>query len=127
MKTRYWYAAAFAFALLATTGAWAQEHTQFDDHDRQVIHDWYNQHQSHPPRGLRQQDRVTPEQESRLAPGQPFTRDLRRQAHYAPPDLRHRLPPPPPHHTYVTVGGHVALVDAVHHVVRDVIHLHDQH
>ncbi|HSY47172.1 MAG TPA: RcnB family protein, partial [Thermoanaerobaculia bacterium] len=76
---------------------------------------------------LRQQDRVTPEQESRLAPGQPFTPDLRRQAHYVPSDLKHRLPPPPPHHTYVAVGGHVALVDAVHHVVRDVIHLHDQH
>jgi Ni/Co efflux regulator RcnB len=119
------HAIVLAVALLVATGAWAQEHTQFDEHDRQVTRDWYNQHQSHPPRGLRPQDRVTPEQESRLAPGQPFSRDLRQQAHYVPSDLKHRLPPPPPHHSYLTVGGHVALVDGQHHIVRDVIHLHD--
>jgi Ni/Co efflux regulator RcnB len=126
MKTRYRYAAALTIALLATTGAWAQGHTQFDEHDRQATRDWYNQHQSNPPRGLRPQDRVTPEQESRLVPGQPFSRDLRHQAHYVPADLRHHLPPPPPRHAYVAVGGHVALVDAAHHILRDVIHLHDQ-
>src|SRR5664279_4136637 len=68
---------------------------------------------------------ASPPSRSRLAPGKPFDRDFRQQAHYAPSDLRHHLPTPPPHHTYVTVGGHVVLVDAVNHIVRDVIHLHD--
>lgn len=126
MKRRYWYAAALAIALLVTTGAWAQDHTQFNEHDRQVTRDWYNQHQNQPPQGLRPHDRLTPEQESRLAPGKPFDRDLRRQAHSVPSDLRHRLPPPPRHHQYVAIGGHVVLVDATHHILRDVIHLHDE-
>ena len=52
MKTHYWHAAAIAFALLVTTGVLAQGHTQFDDHDRQVTNDWYNQHKSHPPRAF---------------------------------------------------------------------------
>jgi Ni/Co efflux regulator RcnB len=125
MKTHHWYAAALTIALLVTTSAWAQDRTQFNEHDRQVTRDWYNQHQNNQPQGLRPGDRLTTDQESRLAPGRPFDRDLRHQAHYVPSALRHQLPTPPRHHTYVTVGGHVALVDARHHILRDVIHLHD--
>ena len=130
MKTRYLYAAAFAIALLVATGAWAQDNreqdrNQFNDHDRQVTRDWHNQHQKYPARGLRPQDRLTPAQESRLERGREFDRDLRRQAHYAPADLRRRLPPPPRNHVYVVIGGNIALVDSVHHIVRDVIRLHE--
>jgi hypothetical protein len=49
MKPHHWYAAAiFVVALLVTTVASAQEHRQFDEHDRQVTRDWYNQHQTNP-------------------------------------------------------------------------------
>jgi Ni/Co efflux regulator RcnB len=121
MKTRHWYAAALAIALLVTTGAWAQERNRFDDHDRQVTRDWYNQHQTHPSHGFRTQDRLSRDQESRLEAGRPFDRDLRRHAYAVPSDLRHRLPAPPRHHEYFVIGGHIALVDRDHQVVRDVI------
>jgi Ni/Co efflux regulator RcnB len=101
-----------------------QDHAQFDDHDRQVTHDWYEQHRNHPPRGLRPQDRLSPEQERRLAPGRPVDRDLRKREHSLPSDLARKLPPPPAHHRYVAIGGHVGLIDQVTHVLRDVIHVH---
>ena len=111
-------------ALLVTTVASAQEHTQFDDHARQVTKDYYNQHQSHPPKGLRNQDRLSAEEEAQLEPGKPLPSQLRRKAYTAPRDLRRQLPPPPRHHRYVVIGQHVALVDDTNHVLRDVIKLH---
>jgi Ni/Co efflux regulator RcnB len=129
MKTRHLYAAVLAVALLGTTSAWAQYHDQFDDHDRQVTRDWHNQNQAHPSRGLRPQDRLTRDQELRFERGRLFDRDLRRHAYSVPSNLRHRLPPPPPHHQYYAVGGHIALVDTVHYIVRDIIRLsqNDRH
>jgi Ni/Co efflux regulator RcnB len=125
MKPHHWYAAAFfVVAFLVTTGASAQEHSQFDDHSRQVTKDYYNQHQSHPAKGFRNQDRLSAEQEARLQPGKPLPSDLRRKAYAVPSDLRRQLPPPPPHHRYVAVGHHVALIDDTNHVLRDVIKLH---
>lgn len=124
MKTRFWFGAVLAISLLFATGAWAEDHDRFDDHDRQVTRDWHHEHLKHPARGLRDEDRLTPEQELRLERGREFDRDLRRHAHYIPRDLGRRLPPPPRHHVYVAIGGHVVLVDREHHVLRDVIHLH---
>jgi Ni/Co efflux regulator RcnB len=124
MKSHHWYAAVFVVAFLVTTGASAQPHTQFDAHDRQVTSDWYKQHQSNPPKGLRNQDRLSAADEARLQSGKPLPSNLRRKTYTAPSDLRRQLPPPPPHHRYVTVGQHVALVDDRNHTVRDVVHLH---
>ena len=103
-----------------------QEHTRFDEHDQQVAHDWYNQHRDHAPVGLRSQDRLSPDEESRLREGAPLDRDLRRRVHPAPQDLTRQLPPPPRNHRYVAVGGHVALIDN-RNQVKAVIHLHDEH
>jgi len=97
---------------------------QFTDADRQTTRDWYDQHQAHPPAGLRPQDRLSPEQESRLQPGRPLDPDLRKREHAVPSDLSRRLPPPPPQHRYVAIGGHVGLIDSATQVLRDVIHLH---
>ena len=101
-----------------------QSHDTFDDHDRQVTRDWYTQHQDHAPAGLRKQDRLSPDQESRLQPGTQLDPEMRRQTHKAPADLSRRLPPPPSNHRYVTIGGHVASVDH-NNRVKDVIHLHE--
>ena len=124
MKTRHWFASAFAVVLLTSFAAQAQEHDRFDDHDRQVTQDWYRQHEHHQYRGLRAEDRLNAEQEARLEEGRPLDRELLRHAYTAPSDLRHHLPAPPRHHEYMVLGGHVILVDQ-HHVVRGVIHLHD--
>lgn len=110
---------------LGATPARAQEHAQFDNHDRQVTADWYNQHKNNPPRGLRPQDRLSADEEARLQPGKTLDRQLQRKTHSVPRDLARRLPPAPPHHRYQTIGGHVVLVDTRDHRVRDVIHVHD--
>jgi Ni/Co efflux regulator RcnB len=138
MKT-HWFLAATASAILALAGSAAraqdrgqrgdqyqQAHTQFDEHDQQVTRDWYNQNQAHPPAGLRNQDRLSADEESRLHEGAVLDKDLRRKVHQAPPDLTRRLPPPPTDHRYVAIGGHVGLIDNKFQV-KAVIHLHDNH
>jgi Ni/Co efflux regulator RcnB len=110
----------FAFAATAQ----AQGHTQFDEKDRQTANDWYSQHKTNPPAGLRNQDRLNADQESRLREGAPLDKDLRKKVHPAPEDLRRRLPDPPPDHRYVAIGGHVGLIDN-HFQVKAIIHLHD--
>jgi Ni/Co efflux regulator RcnB len=98
--------------------------TQFSDHDRQVTQDWYKAHQSHPPAGLRNQDRLSAEQESHVREGEVLDRETRKHVHAAPPDLVRHLPPPPSHHRYVAIGGHVGMIDDQYHV-KAVIHLHE--
>jgi Ni/Co efflux regulator RcnB len=100
-----------------------QGHTQFDDRDRQTTSDWYNQHKDHAPAGLRSQDRLSSDEESRLREGAVLDQDLRNRVHPVPEDLRRRLPPPPRDHRYVAIGGHVGLIDN-HYQVKAVIHLH---
>ena len=101
------------------------EHSQFDDHDKQVTRDWYNQHRDHAPSGFRDKDRLSADEESRLRPGAQLDPDLRRKEHGVPRDLGRQLPPPPRNHKYVAIGLHVALVDNGNHV-KDVIHVHQQ-
>jgi len=134
IKASIWVTAS-AVAILAVNGDAAQdrgqrgdqnrqEHTQFDAHDQQVTHDWYNEHQSQPPAGFRSQDRLSPDEEGRLREGEVLDRSMRRKVHPAPADLTRRLPPPPHDHRYVAIGGHVALIDK-NNGVKAVIHLHD--
>jgi Ni/Co efflux regulator RcnB len=118
--------ALFIAALLLATTVSAQDRAQFNERDRQVTNDWYRQHQRHAPKGLRAQDRLSPEEEARLQRGRPLPEDLRRRTYSMPRDLERQLAAPPRHHRYVAVGGHVALVDSRTHEVRDVIHVHEQ-
>jgi Ni/Co efflux regulator RcnB len=141
MTTRWWVTAGAALILASSgTAALAQDRqdrnnqqdrnnrgggrTQFDEKDRQVAQDWYKQRQNNPPAGFRDQDRLSPEQERRLQPGAQLDPDLRSRVRPAPADLRRRLPRPAKHHRYVTIGGHVGIVDQ-NYQIRDVIHLHD--
>lgn len=99
-----------------------QNHTKFDDHDQQVTRDWYKQHQDNAPVGLRDRDRLPPDEESRLQVGSTLDSRLRAKVHPLPPDLSRQLPPPPRDFRYVAVGGHVAEVDKSNRV-QDVIYL----
>jgi len=107
--------------LLPTHIARAADNNQFNAKDRQVANDWYNQHKNIPTRGLRSQDKLTTDQESRLRTNQFLDRDIRKKAYSAPRDLRRKLAPAPAHHEYEVIGGHLALVDTRDHRVRDVI------
>lgn len=108
---------------LSAVSANAQGHTQFDDKDRQTTTDWYNQHKDHPPAGLRSQDRLSADEESRMHEGAVLDRNMRKKAHPIPEDLGRQLPPPPSDHRYVAIGGHVGLIDN-NYQVKAVIHLH---
>lgn len=98
--------------------------TQFNAHDQQVTQDWYKQHKDNAPVGLRSQDRLSSDQESRLHEGAVLDKDMRRHVHPAPPELARQLPAPPSHHRYVAIGGHIGMIDNSYHV-KAVIHLHD--
>jgi hypothetical protein len=74
---------------------------------------------------MRSEDRLTPEQEQRIQPGQTHDREMQGRYQSVPRDLSRQLSHAPKNHKYVVVGQHVALVDTHSHVVRDVIHLHD--
>jgi Ni/Co efflux regulator RcnB len=125
MKIKYlpMMAALFAMSVFATAQDRGQGHTQFDEKDRQTTTDWYNQHKNHPPAGLRSQDHLSPDEESRLQEGRVMDNDLRKKVHPVPEDLRRRLPDPPSDHRYVAIGGHVGLIDNSFQV-KAVIHLH---
>jgi Ni/Co efflux regulator RcnB len=135
MKTNLVLCAAVTAAVLMTgSAAVAQDrgrqddrnratHDKFDDHDQQVTRDWYKQHQSHPPAGFRDQDRLSPEEEGRLREGEKLDNSFRSRTHPVPSDLGRQLPPPPPRHKYVSIGGHVVLMDN-NNQVKSVIHVH---
>lgn len=121
MKTIF--AALLATAALALSGCGQNGGVQSEDSQQQVATDWYNQHQNSLPEGLRPEDRLPPEQESRLRVGATLDNDLRDRVRPAPEDLAARLPPPPPEHRYVAVGGHVGLIDK-NYQVKAVINVH---
>jgi hypothetical protein len=130
MKT-YWPAIMAAAAALALSGcgqssagdAQSAAPQQQLDSQQQVASNWYNQHQSNLPEGLRPEDRLSAEQESRLRVGATLDSDLRDRVRPAPVELTARLAPAPPDHRYVAVGGHVGLIDK-NFQVKAVINVH---
>jgi Ni/Co efflux regulator RcnB len=99
-------------------------HTKFDDRDRQAAREWLNEHRENLPQGFREQDRLSPDQESRLQPGVILDSDTRRRIRPAPVDLLRRLPPPARHYRYAAVDDHILLVEDRTWSVSDIIHLH---
>jgi len=98
-----------------------QDHSRFDDHDRQVSRDWYDQNHSHPAAGLGDRDRLSPQYESRLREGYVLDGYMRRRIHPVPATYYRQLPPPPRGYRYVFIDGHACLIDGGYRV-HDVIH-----
>jgi hypothetical protein len=98
-----------------------QDQPRFDDRDRQISRDWYNQHQDHRPKGLRDRDRMSPQYESQLRDGYVLDRDMRKRIHSLPRDYYRQLPPAPRGYRYVLLDGHACLIDNDYRV-HDVIH-----
>jgi hypothetical protein len=95
---------------------------RFNDQDRQLARDWYNQHHSNPPPGFRVRDRLPPEYEARIQPGYVFDPVIRRRAYPAPVDLTYQFGPAPRGYRYMVIGGQIVLVD-VGYRVADVFRL----
>jgi Ni/Co efflux regulator RcnB len=102
-------------------GQHGQNHDRFDDHDRQVSRDWYNQHRDNRPRGLRDRDRLPDRYEARLHEGYVLDPYMRSRVYAVPSDYYRNLPPAPRGYRYVFVGGHAVLIDSGYRV-HDVIH-----
>jgi hypothetical protein len=143
MKTQWWISAC-AVGLIAVTSAagapqnrgyqndqdhrnrWQDDHdrsrevhNRFDDHDREVAREWYQNHRDY--RGVRENDRLAPQYEDRLREGYVMDYQMRRWARPAPYELVERFGPPPPGYRYLLVNGHLVLVDRGYRV-HDVIH-----
>jgi hypothetical protein len=137
MSTRHITAGAIALLMFAaapsaraTSGQRAEQagtdqrsrnEAQFTTQDRQAASDWYGTHQTNPPKGFRQQDRLSSDQESRLQVGSKLDPDLQKITRTVPSDLKHKLATPAPGYRYLTVGGHVTLLDKqnqVHDIIR---------
>ncbi len=120
----YWLGMLATATLLALTGCGQSNSGEVQAAPpQQVANDWYNQHQGALPEGLRPEDRLSADQESRLRVGVTLDNDLRDRVRPAPEDLAQRLPAPPPGHRYVSVGGHVGLIDK-NFQVKTVIDVH---
>jgi Ni/Co efflux regulator RcnB len=91
-------------------------HTTFNNQDRQVTRDWYQQHQQSLGRGWRQQDHLSPGMQSRLRPGQQLDPQLRRQMYWLPADLSRRYAPAPRGFRYAVIGGNIVMLDGNYHV-----------
>ena len=118
-------AAVLALAGCATSAHDSRrDYDRFNDHDRQVTRDWYNEHRSLEAGKFRYTDRFTAEEEAQFVEGSVFDDGQRRRARAAPKDLIRQLPRLPRDQRYVEIAGHVALVDKTNHV-KAIIHLHD--
>jgi hypothetical protein len=115
-----------ATAIMALSGAtaMAQDRKPMDSHDQQVTKDWYDQNKSHPPAGLRTQDRLSADQESNFKEGETLNMGMRHRIHPAPPELTRQLAPTSKNERYVAIGGHVGVIDNKYQV-KAVVHLHE--
>jgi hypothetical protein len=95
---------------------------KFDDHDHQVIRDWYNPDRDEILVGMRDPNRVPPYVDSRLQIGVGHDADLpmRRSA---PIRFWDRLTSSPRSYQYVAIQGHVEAIDENYQDINDLVHL----
>jgi hypothetical protein len=97
-------------------------HARFDARDREVAGEWYRASRVSLPAGFREQDRPTPEWESKLRVDEALDSELRGRIVPAPVELVQKLPPPLGDYQYVALDGHLLLVDERTWNVSDVLH-----
>jgi hypothetical protein len=98
-----------------------QNPIKFDDHDRQIILDWYKPNRDKILVGLQDSSGVTPYVDSRLRIGSVPDADLpiRRSAFI---EFWYRLTSSPRSYQYVAVQGHVQAIDDNYQDMNDLIH-----
>jgi hypothetical protein len=103
-------------------GANSQGGRTFNDQDRQVTRDWYQQNRPRLGAGWRDEDRLSPVMQGRLRPGQQLDPQLRQQMYWLPPELSQRYGPAPRGYRYAIIGGNIVMLDDTYQV-RDVFNL----
>jgi hypothetical protein len=99
-----------------------RNHTKSDDHDRQVMRDWFKQDKGKVLVGLRDPNRATPYVDSRLQIASAHDANLRSRRP-APIEFWYRLTSSPRNYQYVAIRGHVAAIDDNYQDINDLIHL----
>ena len=94
----------------------------YDNHDRDAIQVWYDDHRDHLPPGLAKKDRLPPGLEKQLVERGTLPPGLRKKIDPCPEDLERRLPPQPPDYEDVVIGGHIVLLNRRTYVVADIFH-----
>jgi hypothetical protein len=93
----------------------------YREHDRE-LHEWYEGHRDHLPRGLVKRDELPPGLERQLVVRGTLPPGLRSRMHPCPRDVEAMLPPPPEGYMHTVIGGHIALVNRKTFFVLDVFH-----
>ena len=97
-------------------------HIKFDDHDHQVIRNWYNPDRDEILVGMRDPNRLSPYVDSRLQIAFAHDADLpiRRSA---PIRFWDRLTSSPRSYQFVAIQGHVEAIDENYQDINDLVHL----
>jgi hypothetical protein len=96
---------------------------RYDDRDREIIRDWYQNQDGNLPPGLAKKDRLPPGLEKQLESRGTLPPGLQKRIRPCPPELERRLPPPPPGYAHTVIGGHIVLVNRKTYAVLDVFHI----
>jgi hypothetical protein len=94
---------------------------KFDDHDRQVVRDWYNPARDNILVGMRDPKRAASYEDSRLQMGSAHDADLPIR-HSALIKFWDRLTSSPRSYQYVAIQGHVEAIDDNYQDINDLIH-----
>jgi Ni/Co efflux regulator RcnB len=94
----------------------------YNDHDRESMRGWYEDHQNNLPPGLAKRDQLPPGLEKQLVRRGTLPPGLQKRLQPCPENLERRLPPPPPECDHVLVGGHIVLLNRRTNVVVDIVH-----
>ena len=94
----------------------------YNDHDRESMRCWYEDHQNNLPPGLAKRDQLPPGLEKQLVRRGTLPPGLQKRLQPCPENLERRLPPPPPECDHVLVGGHIVLLNRRTNVVVDIVH-----
>jgi len=105
--------------------SYRNSHAQYDDHDQEVMREWYREHEREGglPPGLAKRDRLPPGLERQLVVRGELPPGLRKKIQPCPEELVRQLPPPPPDCDHVIIGGHIVLLNRRTSVVLDIFHL----
>jgi hypothetical protein len=104
------------------------EHIEYSSHDREMMHEWYQEHEHGLPPGLAKRDQLPPGLEKQLRERGTLPPGLQKKIEPVPEDLERRLPPPPEGCgcRHVIIGGHIVLLSIKTNYVYSVFHFEVQ-